>query len=83
MTTRRTPSPVPRRCDIFVPPTYWERIRFYFGEAVLAVLLLTKSLVASDPYRWVQPLGTSSADRTHECCKGPRCRQRCIGSCMC
>lgn len=45
------------RCDIFVPPTYWERIRFYFGEAVLAVLLLTKSLVASDPYRWVQPLG--------------------------
>ena len=44
------------RCDLYPPLSAWERLRWDAVELGLAVLLLTKTLVAADPLRIVMPL---------------------------
>jgi hypothetical protein len=45
------------RCDLYPPLTIWERFRWDIVEMALAILLLTKSLVATDPLGILTPLG--------------------------
>ena len=35
----------------------WERFRWYYGEAFLMLVLLTKTMTADDPYDLLTPLG--------------------------
>ena len=45
------------RCDLFPPLTVWERLRWDSVELTLAVLLITKTLEASDPFEIFDALG--------------------------
>jgi len=44
------------RCDLYPAPTLWERFRWDTIEAVLTLLLLTKTLASADPCKLVTPL---------------------------
>jgi len=45
------------RCDRYPAQTVWERFRWYFNEMVLAILLCTRTVDASDPLDLHTPLG--------------------------
>ena len=45
------------RCDRYPPETIWERFRWYVVECFLTLLLLTRSLDASDPNDVLTALG--------------------------
>lgn len=44
------------RCDLYPPTTLWERFRWDAIEFVLAIMLVTKTLSASDPLKIISPL---------------------------
>jgi len=45
------------RCDTYPPLSAWERFRWYFCELLLLLLLLTRSLEATDPFNILTSLG--------------------------
>ena len=45
------------RCDRYPPATVWERSRWYFVEMALAIILLTRTIEAEDPYDMLTCLG--------------------------
>jgi len=44
------------RCDLYPATTLWERIRWDSIELLLAIMLVTKTLTASDPLKIIGPL---------------------------